>query len=98
MTEELTAADFESLTDEDFKLSHDQLPEAGAKLLEVVTLGDQAGPSGRTPFSLLFACDSDAEPEQSVFDIEHAKLGRQTVFLVPVGKDDRGLLLEAVFT
>lgn len=98
MTQELTAADFKSLTGNDFKLSHEQLPESGATLVEVKKLGEQAGPSGRTPFSLLFACDSDVEPEQSVFDIEHEKLGKQSVFLVPVGKDDRGFLLEAVFT
>jgi|SRR6056297_2246286 len=98
MTKELTATDFEALTGQDFRLRQEQMPESAAKLIEVEKLGGPAGPSGRAPFSLLFACDPDAEPVQAVFDIEHEKLGTQSVFLVPVGKDDRGLLLEAVFT
>lgn len=98
MTEELTAAEFEALTDQDFRLRREEMPEATAKLIEVKKLGTPTGPSGRAAFSLLFACDPDMEPVQAVFDIEHEKLGTQSVFLVPVGKDDRGLLLEAVFT
>lgn len=98
MTEKFTATDFQALTDQDFKLRREQCPDATAKLVEVEELGSPAGPSGRVPFSLLFACDRDAEPTQAVFDIEHEQLGRHSVFLVPVGQDDRGLLLEAVFT
>lgn len=98
MTENLTASDFEALTDQEFRVRGEQMPEAAAKLIEVETLGSPAGPSGRAPFSLLFACDPDSEPMQAVFDIEHERLGTQSVFMVPVGKDDRGLLMEAVFT
>lgn len=98
MIEKLTASDFKELTEQAFKLRHGECPDAEAKLIEVEKLSGQSGPSGRTPFSLLFACDESTEAVQSVFDLEHEKLGSLEVFLVPVGKDERGLLLEAVFS
>ncbi|MEX2499555.1 MAG: hypothetical protein WD397_11865 [Wenzhouxiangellaceae bacterium] len=98
MLEKLTANIFEDLTEQVFQLRHENLPDIEARLIEVRQLSDQTGPAGRTPFSLLFACPGDTEPVQSTFRLEHEKTGELEVFLVPVGKEDQGLLYEAVFT
>jgi len=98
MLEKLSADNFEDLTGQAFHFTHEHLPDTEARLVQVQPLSDQPGPAGRTPFSLLFACDQHAEPVQSVFHLEHEALGGLDVFLVPVGRDERGLLLEAVFT
>jgi len=97
MPEELTAGVFRSLIEQAFRLRHDELPESEATLLEVEELSTRPGPSGRIPFSLLFAGDAGAEPVQATFELEHDRIGPLRVFLVPVGRDERGLLLEAVF-
>lgn len=97
MPEQITADDFRELTDQGFRLRHEQLPEAAATLLEVEDLPEGPGRSGRAPFSLLFAVDGEAEPVQALFELEHEALGRLQVFLVPIGRDERGLLFEAVF-
>jgi len=98
MLEKLSRNDFEDLTGQAFQVRHEHMPGAEARLVQVQPLSDQPGPAGRTPFSLLFACDDDAEPVQAMFHLEHERLGGLDVFLVPVGRDERGLLLEAVFT
>lgn len=98
MLEKLSATNFEALIEQDFKLRNEQFSDSKAKLIQVEKLSDQSGPAGRTPFSLLFACSESAEAAQGIFELEHEKLGSLEVFLVPVGRDERGLLLEAVFT
>jgi len=98
MLEKFTAETFEALSGQTFQLRHEDLPDTGAKLVQVRQLSDQNGPSGRAPFSLLFVCDGKTEPVQGMFRLEHEKIGGLEVFLVPVGQDERGLLLEAVFT
>lgn len=98
MLEKLTEENFVDLTEQTFQFHHENLPDFEGRLIEVRQLSEQTGAAGRTPFSLLFTCNGDTEPVQSTFDLEHEKLGSLEVFLVPVGKDERGLLLEAVFT
>lgn len=98
MLEKLTAENFENLTEQAFQFRHENLPDFEARLIEVRQLSDKTGPAGRTPFSLLFACAGDPEPMQSTFRLQHEKTGELEVFLVPVGKEEQGLLYEAVFT
>ncbi|MCA1780514.1 MAG: hypothetical protein LC637_14385 [Xanthomonadaceae bacterium] len=98
MLEEFTADTFENLIGQSFHLRHEDWPDTAAKLVQVRQLSDQNGSSGRAPFSLLFACDGHTEPVQAIFRLEHEKIGGLDLFLVPVGQDERGLLLEAIFT
>lgn len=100
MLEKLTASTFEPLSGQAFKLQHEAIPDsAEAKLVEVrQASGDQAGPSGRPSFTLLFACPEVDQPFQAMFKLNHETTGDLDLFLVPVGQDDRGLLMEAVFT
>ena len=97
MPEELTANVFKDLTQQPFRLRHDELPDIDATLIEVKELAAPTAPSGRAPFSLLFVGAADDEPVQALFELQHDQLGQLQVFLVPVGRDERGLLLEAVF-
>lgn len=49
-------------------------------------------------FSLYFRGPSDVMLPQSIYRIEHAEMGEQDIFLVPVERDARGFRYEAVFS
>lgn len=66
-------------------------------LLEVDTLPSAEGAAGREPFSLEFHVRADELP-QGTYRFEHAVLGRLSLFVVPIGSDDEGLRLQAVFS
>lgn len=51
----------------------------------------------RPPFSLLFVCPDQRVLEQGVYAIDHDRLGRQEIFIVPVAADADGVHYEAVF-
>lgn len=51
----------------------------------------------RAPFSLIFQVSTSRALPQHIYALEHAKLGRMEIFLVPVGRDAGNLLLEAIF-
>lgn len=48
-------------------------------------------------YSLMFRAPVDAPPAQNVYTLEHEKLGKMDLFLVPVKKKEDGLYYEAVF-
>lgn len=48
-------------------------------------------------FSLVFLGPDDKFLPQKLYDLEHDTLGRGLIFLVPVGKVERGFSYEAVF-
>jgi len=52
----------------------------------------------REPFSILFRGPLQVYLPQSIYTVEHPKMGRIDIFLVPVGPDKKGMLFEAVFT
>ncbi|MBN9518956.1 hypothetical protein J0H58_10625 [bacterium] len=100
MLDRLTAAEFEPLLGVSFAA---ELPHgvAALDLIEVTRLREPpacpGGPVRRHPFSLVFrACAAGYLP-QGTFVLTHDRLGRLDVFLVPVGRDADGWLLEAVF-
>ena len=52
----------------------------------------------RRGFTLTFRGPREVPLEQSIYPLEHGALGRQEIFLVPVGEDEDGRYYEAVFT
>lgn len=73
----------------------------GVSVVALQLLRVQARPSGaqqRAAFSLLFAAHGDRAMSQRIYLLEHVDQGPVELFLVPVGRDARGLLLEAIFT
>lgn len=92
---ELSHLDFEPLVGTIFTW-RDGVNAVPLQLLRV-----QARPSGtqqRAAFSLLFAAQGDRAMSQRIYPLEHAAQGPVELFLVPVGRDAHGLLLEAIFT
>ncbi len=51
----------------------------------------------RVPFSLFFRGPMQPIMPQRIYTLEHPKLGRFDLFLVPIGPDGTGMRYEAVF-
>lgn len=101
MSAELSAAVFEALLNESFRLTlGDEAIEA--ELIQVRGLRSDTKRADRSPFSILFRGPEGVSFDQQIVGVEHAKLGQQQIFLVPIGPDpdheSRGMLYEAVFT
>src|SRR5258708_14633689 len=48
-------------------------------------------------FSVVFCCGLDQVLPQRIYGLEHDKLGRLDLFLVPIKKDEQGVHYVAVF-
>ena len=68
--------------------------ELEAELVEAEPLGDTRD----RPFALLFRVEEGPALPQKIYSIEHDRLGRFDLFLVPVGPDEVGMRYEAVFS
>ena len=53
---------------------------------------------GRKPFSLIFRAPADRWPAQGTHRLSHPVMGALDLFLVPIGPDEGGMRIEAVFT
>jgi hypothetical protein len=67
-----------------------------AELLTVTPLARVARPED-PGFSLVFRAATAERLPQGIYPLAQDRLGRLDVFLVPIGRDADGLLLEAVF-
>ena len=65
--------------------------------LELISVSDVGSSPRQIQFSLVFQGPADAPIAQSIYRIEHNTLGALEVFLVPIGKDHRGVHYEAIF-
>lgn len=68
-----------------------------AKELRLVSATDLGSSPRQAQFSLIFQGPADAPRFQSIFKLDHEKLGRLDLFLVPIGEDRDGIQYEAVF-
>src|SRR5262245_62630490 len=101
MLDRLTLSDFEPLCGSAFGADLGAAPGVGLELIEARALKGAptrpGRPERRQPFALTFrACTPNYIP-QGTYSLTHDRLGRLEIFLVPVGRDEDGLLLEAVF-
>ena len=53
--------------------------------------------AGRVGFSLLFRGPGHGYLIQHTYEIEHPKLGKLELFMVPLGPDGEGMLYEIIF-
>ncbi len=104
MLDKLTSADFSAHLNQIFKIHYhsDKVLEAQlileVELIEVAEYSEKwAGPSKRRPFSILFRAPKDTNLPQSIYNVEHDKMGTLELFLVPIMPDEKGSLYESVF-
>lgn len=92
----LSHKDFEKLVGDDFVARSDAGEELHLKLVSVDLLGEGAE-DHRDPFSLKFHEEANTLLDQQTHAVEHEKLGKVDIFLVPIGPDPHGMRYEAVF-
>jgi hypothetical protein len=51
----------------------------------------------REPFSVIFRGPPSPWAQQGTYPIEHEKLGKYDLFLVPIGPDEAGMRYQAIF-
>jgi uncharacterized protein DUF6916 len=52
----------------------------------------------REPFSLIFRSSSQVVLPQRMYPIKHAAMGKLDIFIVPIARDARGVVYQAVFS
>lgn len=98
MTNELVFEDFKDRVGGQFTPCDGDVPAIELTLAEATLLPERYARQGvRPPFFLIF---HGAEPvilPQRLYRLRHDDMGEITVFLVPVGKDSRGVSYQALF-
>jgi hypothetical protein len=74
-----------------------RLPDAGAAGLTLIDVSAVQSSPRQETFSLIFRGAGDRGLPQGTWRLDHAALGALDIFLVPVGRDERGWYYEAVF-
>jgi hypothetical protein len=99
MTEKmLTLKDFADKLGQDFSLSAPGLAPVTLNLTEAEAVEmRRAPPDARAPFSLVFLAREQRVLPQNIYRIEHAGLGAVDIFLVPIGRDAKGVSYQATF-
>jgi hypothetical protein len=65
--------------------------------LELISAADVGSSARQVQFSLEFRAPVDAPLAQGSYRIDHDKLGTLDLFLVPIGRDQKGVRYEAIF-
>ena len=93
--EAFTAGDFAQLLHERFRL----YPAGAAPFeVELIEVSETDQGSARRQFSLVFRGGPAPPLPQRIHAVEHDRLARLEIFLVPLGPDAEGQRYEAVFT
>ena len=96
MSATLTEQEFSKHLNTRFRLAAEDTIEL--ELTEVKGYLSQAHEqAGMERFSALFHGPADRKLPQRVYTLQHAAMGEFDLFLVPIGKDERGFRYEAVF-
>lgn len=96
----LTKADFETCLGDAFQMEIAPGQSTVLELIEAKGCSSRAMRTGarREPFTLLFRATGELQVSQRIFKLTHDKLGTHEIFLVPLGPDEKGMRLEAVFS
>ncbi|MEA2175768.1 MAG: hypothetical protein QOD00_3360 [Blastocatellia bacterium] len=78
-------------------LFHHTTKDGQAVDFELVNIETHAAPPSHESFALTFRAPSDFPPLQGVYTLEHDKMESGEIFLVPISRDQNGVLFEAVF-
>jgi hypothetical protein len=100
MPDQVTRADFAECLGEQFQIECGGQAIA-AELAMVTGHGSKSAEDGRhskrESFSLLFHAPKQWRYPQRTYRLSNPKIGPLDIFLVPLGPDDQGMRLEAVF-
>jgi len=88
----VVASTFAEHVNSAFRLLH----QPATTELELVDVSD-GSTDGHVNFTLLFRGPGEPLLPQQIYPVEHDRLGRFDLFIVPVRRDARGLYYEAVF-
>jgi hypothetical protein len=92
---------FSTYLKSDFQLSGPGVPTIRARLIEVHDWKSQAKApehlKTKECFSAIFVASASAPLPQDTYTVEHAALGKFSMFLVPSRKSTNGIQYEAVF-
>jgi hypothetical protein len=95
---ELLFEDFKDRVGSTFTLREDGFPAIALTLEEAKPLPVHYAPKGvRPPFSLMFLGADPRILPQNLYRLGHDAMGEVAIFLVPVGKDERGVTYQALF-
>lgn len=99
MTDLLTLSSFAPHLGATFRLHVDPQHVVDLELTEARALTDTPARAGRDPFALLFKGPAGAPRlPQRIYGFEHEAIGRQDIFVVPIGIDGGRVIYEAIFT
>ena len=65
--------------------------------LELTSVKDVGSSPRQIQISLLFQGPDNVPIAQGIYTLEHDKLGALDIFLVPIGKDAKGVQYQAIF-
>lgn len=94
----LTEHEFSQHLNTSFRLNLDTPEPVELKLVEVKGYPSKAEEhGGMERFSVFFTGPKDFRLPQSLYQLEHAAMGKLDIFLVPIAEDDQRFRYEAVF-
>ena len=96
MLQELTAESFSEQMGTRFRVHVEGAGSMDVELCEVILHEPHDGPR-QQPFSVHFRGHPKSYLPQSIYRLEHERMGTLEIFLVPVGPDAGGMIYEAVF-
>lgn len=95
---QLVYEDFADKVGQVFAMTFDDAPAIALTLTDAELLHTRQSPQGaRPPYSLIFLAEDERILPQKLYRLEQEALGEIAIFLVPVGKDARGVRYQAVF-
>jgi hypothetical protein len=94
MTEDLTHEALVANLNSKFRMP---FPNGEALEVELVEVVGHPSAEGQEQFSAFFRAPLNAPLQQGIYQLEHAQFGTFGIFLVPVGRDERGVDYEALF-
>jgi hypothetical protein len=94
MTQELTRDDYAACVNMDFIVDLSPEQKVTMKLSEVTELKERFS---QQTFSLIFHAPETTPIEQGQFTVHNEKLGDIDLFMVPIGKDKRGVMFQSLF-
>jgi len=94
MSDNLTKEAFKENLNTEFRL---QLEPSSTVALELVEILEGVSTSRQEQFTLTFRGPLESEFGQGMRDVEHDRMGKFVLFLVPIARNSDGMLYEAVF-